>query len=149
MVALGGDEPPGPPLAVAVAAWAVFELVLYQVRYLLNDLADAAALVTGGLLHGRPAAAGTVVLVSVCVVAAPVLVGVVPRPVAGWAAAAPAVAACPGAAGGDGAGTAVLVFCVAGPVAAFRTFSPASLDLAPAPASARSADGAPAGPGPA
>lgn len=105
----------------------------------------AAALVTGGLLDGRPTAMGLTVLVLVCVVAAPVLVAIVPRPAAGWAAAALAVAACLGAAGGDGVGTAVVVFCVAGPVAAFRTFSPASLGLAPA----RSTGGAPAGRGPA
>ena len=31
----------GVPLATALVAWAIFELVLYQARYMLNDLADA------------------------------------------------------------------------------------------------------------
>ena len=41
VVALTGADVTGPPLLVAAAAWAIFELVLYQTRYLVNDLADA------------------------------------------------------------------------------------------------------------
>jgi len=98
----------------------------------LEGVATGTALVLGAGLDEAPTPIGAVALVAVCVVAGPLVVAVWPRPGVGWAAAVLALVTCLVAGGGGGVGTAAVVFCVAGPVATFRTFTPASLGLAPA-----------------